>query len=396
MTTQLRLILGLVVILILLPACDLTTPGATPTPLTAATPAAPPTPGPVAAALITQAISATQALGRYHYRYQATGLGADYDTDLEGDYLGVSEGYTKGQAGTQQVEHGFTHGMIFRKDGERWVRQDFLELPAAETVLLINPDNMGASLSLPNIQPLAQVRAYLAVGQDFQDSGADNTAAGIAARRITFTIDAARLSQGAPPPDPQAPVGHGTIWVEPATQRIVQFALTIPPGALPDNRGSAGTPTVAPPQQVIYQLILSRLDDPALALPPIDLSQALTPVPATPNAALPPQVADALDTLDHLHNVHYMQTVSNGPPAEGDYVPAQPGAWRQIHARHPAPGGHAPLSYHRPGFPGRRIGHDRHHCCRGIPLLDSLVRVRSHRQDGGSPGCAQRAHPVHR
>jgi hypothetical protein len=347
MLSQLRFLPGLVLVLTLLTACDLTTPGATPTPLTAPTPTAvqagasplspvPPagqlTAGPVDAALITRVISATQAVSRYHYRYQSTGFGADYyDTDLEGDYLGASEGYTKGRVGTQQVEHVFTQGMIFRKDGERWVRQDVLELPGAEAILLINPDNMAAAFAVPNIQPLGSVRAYLAAGQDFQDSGTENTATGIAARRITFTLDAAKLNPAAPPSDSQAAVGHGTIWVEPATQRLVQFELTIPPGALPANRGSAATPT-APAQEATYQLTLSRLDDPALALPAIDLGQALTPAPATPNAALPPLVTAALDTLDRLHNVHYVQTVSNGPRTEGDYVPAQPGVWRQIHA----------------------------------------------------------------
>src|SRR4029079_11247933 len=135
---------------------------------------------------------------------------------------------------------------------------------------------------------------------------------GIRARRITFTVDAAKFSPVASPPDPQAPVGRGTIWIEPTTHYIVQIVLTIPPGALPSNPVPGATPPPAPTQTITYQLTLSRLDDPTLALPLIDLSQALTPPPAPPNAALPAVVGQAFDALDHLHNVHYAQTVAGG------------------------------------------------------------------------------------
>ncbi len=343
MLSQRSLVPGLVVMLVVLAACDLTTPNTTPTPvlpaLAPATPspsgtmpaAAPLTSGPIDAAFISQAISATQALSRYHYHYQATGLGADYDTDLEGDYLGVSEGYTKGRVGGQQVEHIFTQRKIFRKAGDRWVLQAALELPAAESFLTLDTDNFAASLAVPNIQLLGQARTYLSAGQDFQDSGVDDTIGSIRARRITFTVDATKFSPGAPTPTPAAPVSSGTIWIEQASHRIVQLILTLPPGALLPNGVSDPTPPV-PPRPIIYQFTFSRLDDPALVLPPLDLSQALIPLPATPNAGLPPLVAQALDTLDHLHNVHYDQTMSNGSPGAGDYVPTQPGQWRQLHA----------------------------------------------------------------
>lgn len=344
MLSQRILVPGLVVMLVVLVACDLTTPSATPTPvLPAIAPVTPSPPGtmpaaasltsgPIDAVFISQAISATQALSRYHYHYQATGRGAEYDTDLEGDYLGFSEGYTKGRVGGQQVEHIFTQGRIFRKAGDRWVPQAALELPAAESLLTLNPGNFGASLSAPNIQPLGQASAYLSAGQDFQDSGVADTIGSIRARRITFTVDATKFSPGAPTPAPAAPVSSGSIWIEQASHHIVQIALTLPPGALLPNPGPGATPLPAPTGPITYQFTFSRLDDPALALPPLDLSQALTPLPATPNAGLPPLVAHALDTLDHLHNVHYDQTMTDGPPNAGDYVPTQPGQWRQLHA----------------------------------------------------------------
>jgi hypothetical protein len=249
------------------------TPDTTPTPTSV-----PPSPTPN---IIDLGINNIASLGKYRYTLDISATGIDIDAQLRGEYFTPNLGVITGTIGGVDVEQLVAgHHIYIRKDDGNWARISSVErtpVPGSENQV-VSADTLAA-----NPHPLMGFKALLQNSTGLVDRGQE-TLNGARVRRIDYRIDPVRFygessadiskQLGGPIPD----FGGGTVWLDPTTNHIHKFTVTIDLAEYTELSSimsslnymtptpGGPTPTPVPPSSLTIAMTVRDHNDPGIVV----------------------------------------------------------------------------------------------------------------------------------